>query len=430
MSDRRCGRRPFIPTGSSALRWRPEPSSAAERLVGGHPLEAEDAAPHRQAQATSGRDSGVVADLEDLRLPGPVPRGDVELPLPFADRVVDDGGLHDARGRLAGGRAVDQQQERRAAGQAHEEREHGAPDERAEPGRGRPDADRHVRERRADDGEHEPAAGTQDEGLVADDAAHVAQRPAQDVRDDRRDGQTGDDADDQEAPEHAGLAVGVARDLHRRSRQRLQEPREGLEGREDDVGLELRVAADRTGESRVDRLRPHRDVRRSEGQELHHRLTQTGRREGLGDGALARLRLDVHLPVEGRAARLELSIEAHRLAVLIRGAFASQDDPHFHALALDGVYVEDAEAQLAFHALPRLRTDEVADVLQTVRIRVVNLLERRGLLEHADDAQIELCANESLADSEPALARLAHTAVGTEPPSGPEVRRRHADVSL
>lgn len=80
--------------------------------------------------------------------------------------------------------------------------------------------------------------------------------------------------------------------------------------------------------------------------------------------------------------------------------------------------------------MPRLCTDEVADVLQTVRIRVVHLLERRGLLGHADDAQLELCANELLADSEPALARLAHTALGTEPPSGPEVRRRHADVSL
>ena len=37
--------------------------------------------------------------------------------------------------------------------------------------------------------------------------------------------------------------------------------------------------------------------------------------------------------------------------------------PHFHALALDGVYCEKADGELVFHALPRLRTDEVADVL-------------------------------------------------------------------
>jgi hypothetical protein len=104
--------------------------------------------------------------------------------------------------------------------------------------------------------------------------------------------------------------------------------------------------------------------------------------------------------------------------------------PHFHAIGLDGVYAESAEGELVFHALPRLRTDEVADVLQTIRIRVVRLLERRGLLERGDDTQLELCANERLADSDPALANLARTAVGTEPPSGPELRRRHADVSL
>ena len=104
--------------------------------------------------------------------------------------------------------------------------------------------------------------------------------------------------------------------------------------------------------------------------------------------------------------------------------------PHFHALALDGVYTESAEAELVFHALPRLRSDEVADVLQTVRIRITRLLERRGLLERDDDAQLVLCGDESLADSEPPLASLARTVVGAEPPSGPERRRRMAEHAL
>ena len=57
--------------------------------------------------------------------------------------------------------------------------------------------------------------------------------------------------------------------------------------------------------------------------------------------------------------------------------------PHWHAVALDGVYTESAEGELVFHPLPRLRTDEVADVLQTVRIRIARMLQRRGLARRA-----------------------------------------------
>jgi hypothetical protein len=107
--------------------------------------------------------------------------------------------------------------------------------------------------------------------------------------------------------------------------------------------------------------------------------------------------------------------------------------PHFHALALDGVYTAGRdEGELGFHALPRLRTDEVADVLQTARIRIVNLLVRRGLIEELGDEQTQLAlrCNDALTESEPVLARLAQTAVGTQPPAGPELRRRIAEVSL
>jgi hypothetical protein len=104
--------------------------------------------------------------------------------------------------------------------------------------------------------------------------------------------------------------------------------------------------------------------------------------------------------------------------------------PHFHAISLDGVYAETAGGELVFHALPRLRTDEVADVLQTARIRITGLFERRGLLERDGDEQLALRTDDALSDSEPALARLAQTAVGTQPPAGPELRRRIAEVSL
>ena len=104
--------------------------------------------------------------------------------------------------------------------------------------------------------------------------------------------------------------------------------------------------------------------------------------------------------------------------------------PHFHALSLDGVYAESVTGELSFHTLPRLRTDEVADVLQTVRIRVTRLLERRGLLDEHDGEQLTLRTDDALADAEPALAHLAQTAVGAKPPAGPELRRRLAEVPL
>lgn len=69
-------------------------------------------------------------------------------------------------------------------------------------------------------------------------------------------------------------------------------------------------------------------------------------------------------------------------------------------------------------------------MLQTARIRITNLLERRGLIEERGDEQTQLALRCDDAESEPALARLAQTAVGTQPPAGPELRRRIAHVAL
>ena len=56
----------------------------------------------------------------------------------------------------------------------------------------------------------------------------------------------------------------------------------------------------------------------------------------------------------------------------------------------------------------------------------------RGLLDERDDGQTELVLrpDDTLTKSEPALARLAQTAVGTQPPAGPELRRRTAELGL
>jgi hypothetical protein len=44
-----------------------------------------------------------------------------------------------------------------------------------------------------------------------------------------------------------------------------------------------------------------------------------------------------------------------------------QLNPHFHNISLDGVFVEAANGELAFHALPCLTNADVADVLQRGR---------------------------------------------------------------
>ncbi|MFO0024400.1 MAG: IS91 family transposase, partial [Deltaproteobacteria bacterium] len=51
---------------------------------------------------------------------------------------------------------------------------------------------------------------------------------------------------------------------------------------------------------------------------------------------------------------------------------------HFHTLALDGVYVRDAQGALVFHALPPPSGDEVAEVAAWTRAALLVVLERHG----------------------------------------------------
>jgi hypothetical protein len=101
--------------------------------------------------------------------------------------------------------------------------------------------------------------------------------------------------------------------------------------------------------------------------------------------------------------------------------------PHFHAVFLDGVYVEQVSGELEFVALPRLSTTEVADVLQVVRARIVKYLERRGVIDASDELSV---LDDELRDREPALARLARAAVAGLEPAGPELRRRAEPIAL
>jgi len=96
-------------------------------------------------------------------------------------------------------------------------------------------------------------------------------------------------------------------------------------------------------------------------------------------------------------------------------------NPHLHAIVLDGVYALDDAGTSVFHPLPSLDTEDVADVLQVVRIRLLNLLERQGVIE--DRSELALL-DDGLAEREPALAQLAAAAVSGLPPAGPEQRQR------
>jgi hypothetical protein len=98
-------------------------------------------------------------------------------------------------------------------------------------------------------------------------------------------------------------------------------------------------------------------------------------------------------------------------------------NPHLHVLALDGVFVERGQGSPPeFRQLPELTNVEVAEVVTTLRVKVLRLLVRRGVIEEPDE-QLVLLPDE-LAESEPALSQLAVAAACGLPPAGPELRER------
>ncbi len=84
-------------------------------------------------------------------------------------------------------------------------------------------------------------------------------------------------------------------------------------------------------------------------------------------------------------------------------------NPHLHIIALDGVFVEQLDgAPPEFRQLPHLTSSEVADLVTTIRIRVLALLTRRGLIEYRTD-QLVLLPDER-AEDEPVLAQVTPAA--------------------
>jgi len=48
-------------------------------------------------------------------------------------------------------------------------------------------------------------------------------------------------------------------------------------------------------------------------------------------------------------------------------------NPHLHTILLDGVFVAD-DGSPVFHPLPQLHDSDLADLLQVIRVRLVNFL--------------------------------------------------------
>ena len=95
-------------------------------------------------------------------------------------------------------------------------------------------------------------------------------------------------------------------------------------------------------------------------------------------------------------------------------------NPHLHAILLDGVFVSDNGSPV-FHPLPRLDDSDLADLLQVIRVRLVNFLLRRGVVESRHELTL---LDDDFAEREPALAQLAAAAVAGLLPAGPDVRQR------
>lgn len=115
------------------------------------------------------------------------------------------------------------------------------------------------------------------------------------------------------------------------------------------------------------------------------------------------------------------------VVVMQRASSDLRTNPHLHGVFLDGVFVMGPEGVPVFRALSRLSTTDVAEVLQTVRARLVRRLRRLGVLAAYRDATV---VDDGGAGTEPVLAQLAAAAIAGQPPAGPEVRRGRLPIAL
>jgi hypothetical protein len=132
--------------------------------------------------------------------------------------------------------------------------------------------------------------------------------------------------------------------------------------------------------------------------------------------SLTRIAMDSILSFYKRRIRDEQNIKGQSGAVSVVQRVSSdlRLNPHLHAIVVDGVFSANNDS-VVFHPLVRLDDSDVADLLQVIRVRLVNLFVRRGIVESRDEPTLLDNAD----DADPSLAQLADAAVSGAIPAGP-----------
>jgi hypothetical protein len=131
----------------------------------------------------------------------------------------------------------------------------------------------------------------------------------------------------------------------------------------------------------------------------------------------ASIRRRAGIPASNRQAR------CGAVAFIQRFSDALNLDPHYHVLAMDGLYVIDGKGEPVFRHVPAPTDKEIARAAERIHRRVASLMEKRGLGSQAD-----LDEADALRRDEPLLAELYGAAVSGRVATGPRAGMRIARV--
>ena len=98
-------------------------------------------------------------------------------------------------------------------------------------------------------------------------------------------------------------------------------------------------------------------------------------------GAVTRIAIDSILGFYKRRMRDVAGVvgQSGAVSVVQRTSSDLRLNPHLHTIVLDGVFAVD-NGLPAFHPLLHLDDSDLADLLQVIRVRVLNFLLRRGVM--------------------------------------------------
>jgi hypothetical protein len=127
----------------------------------------------------------------------------------------------------------------------------------------------------------------------------------------------------------------------------------------------------------------------------------------------ASIRRRAGIPASNRQAR------CGAVSFVQRFGDALRLNPHFHTLALDGIYIVNEKGEVVFQHVAPPSDAEVARVADRVYRRVKRLLERRGLGPQADPELADI-----LQRDQPLLAELYGASISGRVATGPRADRR------